>query len=328
MRKTLFQSFLLSALILLNAPAFAYQYVEWSSLPSSRVLEWCSTNGEADTDLPTDEYSSLMEQAEALAADDEAVAVGKLREAIEWAKNNNDESRLQAAIDQFLADNADLEKDETAKVGTTLADWNVGSGNNSQKATYSHNGITLIEHFGETRVGIMLSQEVSVENGTYNIELYATSHNAWNGQYMPVSADNPAPSLQSDANDVAYVFGSSLGVTEKTWITARRNSGMSSFEPETYAINGVQVFDEKLLMGLALAKAGQTEWHTIQIKSLKWITTAKQAYAAAKSRLSSLVAEGLILYYDDSRNNGRAEFREVLEVGEYAMSFSNMYNIP
>ena len=314
--------------MLINAPAYAYQYVEWSSLPAFRVLEWCTTSEETDADVPTDEYNSLMEQAEALASDDDAVAVGKLRKAIQWAKDNNDESQLQAAIDQFLADNADLVKDETARVGTKMADWNVGSGNNSQKATYSHNGITLIEHFGETRVGIMLSQEVSVENGTYNIELYATSHNAWNGQYMPVSADNPAPSLQADADDVAYVFGSSLGVAEQTWIPARRNSGMSSFEPETYAINGVQVFDEKLLIGLALAKAGQTEWHTIQIKSLKWITTAKQAYAAAKSRLSSLVAEGLILFRDENKTNGKAEFREVLEVGEYAMSFSNMYNIP
>ncbi|MBQ6191065.1 MAG: BspA family leucine-rich repeat surface protein [Bacteroidaceae bacterium] len=328
MNKTLFQSFLLSALMLLNAPAYAYQYVEWSSLPTFRVLEWCTTSGETDADVPTDEYNSLMEQAEALASDDDAVAVGKLRKAIQWAKDNNDESQLQAAIDQFLADNADLVKDETARVGTKMADWNVGSGNNSQKATYSHNGITLIEHFGETRVGIMLSQEVSVENGTYNIELYATSHNAWNGQYMPVSADNPAPSLQADANDVAYVFGSSLGVTEQTWITARRNSGMSSFEPETYAINGVQVFDEKLLIGLALAKAGQTEWHTIQIKSLKWITTAKQAYAAAKSRLSSLVAEGLILFRDENKTNGKEVFTAYLKRAEETMYFSSNFNIP
>ncbi|MBR6129706.1 MAG: BspA family leucine-rich repeat surface protein [Bacteroidaceae bacterium] len=271
-----------------------------------------------------------MEQAEALAADDEAVAVGKLRKAIEWAKANNDESRLQAAIDQFLADNADLEKDETAKVGTTLADWNVGSGNNSQKATYSHNGITLIEHFGETRVGIMLSQEVSVEPGTYNIELYATSHNAWNGQYMPVSTDNPAPSLQTDADDVAYVFGSSSVDEKQTWITARRNSGMLSFEPETYAVNGVRILDGKLLMGLALARAGQTEWHTIQIKSLKWITTARQAYAALQDQLYSLFTEGIMLdqvYQEENKTNGLDIFLPYLEKAKLAL-YSNWYNVP
>ena len=328
MKKSLFLSFLLGALVMFGSSAFAYQFVDWASAPAFAVHEWNASNGLPEGDVPTDEYSSLMEQAEALAADDDAVAVGKLREAIQWAKDNNDESRLQAAIDQFLADNADLEKDETSRVGTDMASWNVGSGNGSQKNTYTHNGITLIEHFGETRVGTMLWQEVSVESGTYNIELYATSHNAWNGSYMPVSADNPAPTLQEDADDVAYVFGSAIGIDKQTWITARRNSGMLSFEPETYAINDVLVLDGKLTIGLALARAGQTEWHTIQIKSLKWITTAKQAFAALKSQLSELVAEGLILYREDNMTNGRAEFREVLEVGEYAMSFTNMYNIP
>ena len=328
MKKSLFLSFLLGALVMFGSSAFAYQFVDWASAPAFAVHEWNASNGLSEGDVPTDEYSSLMEQAEALAADDDAVAVGKLREAIQWAKDNNDESRLQAAIDQFLADNADLEKDETSRVGTDMGSWNVGSGNGSQKNTYTHNGITLIEHFGETRVGTMLWQEVSVEPGTYNIELYATSHNAWNGSYMPVSADNPAPSLQEDANDVAYVFGSAIGIDEQTWITARRNSSMLSFEPETYAINDVLVLDGKLTIGLALARAGQTEWHTIQIKSLKWITTAKQAFAALTSQLGELVAEGLILYGDDNMTNGRAAFREVLEVGEYAMSFTNMYNIP
>ena len=273
------------------------------------------------------EVNTLMEEALALAADDEAVAVGKLRDAIQWAKDNSDESKLQAAIDQFKADNADQLKDETEKVGTDTNSWSVGSGNNSHKATYDHNGIILIEHFGETRVGTMLSQEVSVENGTYNIEVYATSHNAWNGSYMPVSDDNPAPALQTDANDVAYVFGTSGANTVQTWITARRNSGMLDFEPEAYAINDVEVTDGKLTIGLALAKAGQTEWHTIQIKSLKWVTTAKTAYAASQAELAALVAEAKTLAADASKTNGREEFIAVLETAEPAVG-SNWYNIP
>ena len=271
--------------------------------------------------------SELMKEAEALAADDDAVAVGKLREAIQWAKDNNDLSKLQAAIDQFKADNADLEKDETARVGKGMESWHVGPGNNSHKATYTHNGITLIEHFGETRVGNMLWQEVGVENGTYNIELYATSHNAWEGRYMPVSDDNPAPTLQQDANDVAYVYGYSSGEGQRRWITARRNSGMLDFEPEAYLINGVEVTDGKLNIGLALAKAGQTEWHTIQIKSLKWVTTAKKAYAAVQDELGELLHEAIKLDANESYTNGREAFSTAFEVASAALN-SNWYNIP
>ena len=271
--------------------------------------------------------SPLMEEAMTLASDDEAVAVGKLRDAIQWAQKNDDESQLQAAIDQFKADNADQEKDETSKVGTDKESWNVGTRNNSQRDTYHHNGVTLVEHFGETAVGIMLSQEVNVVNGTYNIEVYATSHNAWNGGYMPISDDNPAPSLQTDANDVAYVFGASAGIAVQTWITARCNSSMLDFEPETYAINGVEVSDGKLLIGLALAKAGQTEWHTIQIKSLKWVATAKNIYASVQAELAALVAEARALEADAYKPNRKEAFSAAIEDAAIAVN-SNWYNIP
>ncbi len=133
--------------------------------------------------------------------DDDDVAVGKLEAAIETynviaSPTDADKATLKAAIDQFKADNAYQEKDVTAKVGTDTDSWSVAPLNDSHKATYSHNNITLIEHFGDTTPGDKIWQTVDVTNGTYNIELYATSHNAWEGQYMPVAGDNPAPTLQ------------------------------------------------------------------------------------------------------------------------------------
>ena len=59
--------------------------------------------------------ASELAVAEELAADDEAVAVGKLRDAIAAFKAGGTKEDLQAAIDQFNADNADLENGETAK---------------------------------------------------------------------------------------------------------------------------------------------------------------------------------------------------------------------
>lgn len=159
--------------------------------------------------------------------------------------------------------------DYTGKVGTGVESWTVGTGNNSHKSTYSGGGVTLIEHFGETSIGTMISQEVEVENGLYDIEVYATSHNAHGGNYATYSDANPAPALEEDAEDVAYVFGKSGNNYVEKYITARKNGGFTAEEPGVYTIPGVKVENGKLTIGLALAKAGQCEWHTLQIKSLK-----------------------------------------------------------
>lgn len=157
--------------------------------------------------------------------------------------------------------------DLTAKVGTGKGDWkNAQNCPDAEYHTFTGNGVTLMQVFGVTGVGDVLNQEVEVENGIYDIEVYATSHNAWNGQYGENKAGKPT--LQEDADDVAYVYGSSANEV-KTWITARRNSGLVAEEPVAYTIKGVKVENGKLKIGLSLAKAAQTEWHTIQIVSLK-----------------------------------------------------------
>ena len=246
----------------------------------------------------TQKEKDLMAEAKKLAEDREAVAVGCLDDAIEAAEAGNTNG-LQAAVDQFKADNADLEKDETDKVGTAKESWTVNPAVNN-RGTYTKNGITLVEHYGDSKKAVMISQEVSVDNGNYNIEVYASSYN---------ERGEDGASLQETSGDVAYVFGESGDNIVKTWIVARKGtgSGLLDDDPKSYAINGVQVVDGKLTIGLATDKEKQTGWHTIQIKSLKWATTAKAAYASEKAKLVALLeeAEGLLA---GDQIGGRAKF--------------------
>lgn len=263
------------------------------------------------------EEGAVLAEANTLAADDDAVAVGKLRDAIAAYNDGGEIADLAAAVAQFKTDNADQGKDETSKVGTDKEKWTVGTGNNSNRGTYTKNGITLVEHYGESDAGVMISQQVNVDNGLYNIELYATSHNAWN---------NYGANLQTDADDVAYVFGTSGSNTIKTWITARRNSGMLESEPEVYAVNSLEVNDGKITMGLALDRAGQTEWHTIQIKKLTLVTTAKKVYALDKTEMADLISEANALAANEYKTEGKAALNTAITAAQVALE-SNKLNI-
>jgi hypothetical protein len=252
------------------------------------------------------------------------VAVDKLKEAV---KTNN-EATINAAIEQYKADNKDQENDLTDKVGKALEDWSVAAVNNYHKASYSHNGITLVEHFGDTSIGDKIWQDVSVENGTYNVELYATSHNAHSGNWMPVSDSNPAPTLTEDATDVAYVFARSGETNLQTWITARKDGGMNAEEPGEYAIKGIQVENGALTFGLALDKAGMTEWHTIQIKSLVWFATAQAVYDADFAELQALLATANANYANENKTNGKEDLKTAIDAAQHVIDNPKWYNIP
>ena len=258
--------------------------------------------------------TDLMAEAKALAADADAVAVGKLIDAITAAEESGDETDLAAAVEQFKKDNAatkTVEADLTNLVGTSKESWVGATG------TYSKDGIGLVERYGTSDAGLIMSQEVNVDNGIYNVKLYATSHNAWG---------NNGATLQTDANDVAYVFATSGENTVKTWITARRNSGMIASEPEIYAINDIEVTDGKLTMGLSLDKAGQTEWHTIQIASLEKmkVVTAKEAWAEAKANLQNVIDSATDTL--KTGENGKVELQAAIDAATAAKA-SNKLNI-
>ena len=277
-------------------------------------------NGEK---IYTQKELALIDEAKELAKNRDAIAVGCLDDAIEAAEAGNTEG-LQKAIDQFKADNATSSVDFTNKVGKAVENWvNVQEGEDFK--VYTGNGVNLVQVFGVTGAGNVLTQQISgLENGTYNIGMYATSHNAWDGKYGANKAGKPT--LQEDAKDVAYVFGTSGTTTLKTWITARRNSGLIAGEPEVYEINGMKIDDGKLTIGLALAQAAKTEWHSIQIASLKMVTTAKEAYAAEKANLQAAIDDAEALLAGD-QIGGKAKLQAAVDAANEAL-VSIRLNVP
>ena len=102
--------------------------------------------------------------------------------------------------------------------------------------------------------GVIISQTVNVENGIYEVQLYANANHA-----NDVDNDH---GITADATDVAYVFANDVEVP-----VVAKNSGSNPTNGE-YTISNVVVKDGKLTIGIGKKKAG-TNWHTIQIKSLK-----------------------------------------------------------
>ena len=140
--------------------------------------------------------------------------------------------------------------DYTGKVGKAQADWNAGG------TTWNH-GIQVAEKYGDSAKGIKLSQEIAVENGIYTVKVIATSHNA---------RGEGGATLDGTAKDVAYVFAND----STKWITASGvTPGILDGEENAITISNVKVTNGKLTIGLALDKANQTGWHTIQIVSLE-----------------------------------------------------------
>lgn len=277
-------------------------------------------NGEK---IYTQKELALIDEAKELAKNRDAIAVGCLDDAIEAAEAGNTEG-LQKAIDQFKADNATSSVDFTNKVGKAVENWvNVQEGEDFK--VYTGNGVNLVQVFGVTGAGNVLTQQISgLENGTYNIGMYATSHNAWDGKYGANKAGKPT--LQEDANDVAYVFGTSGSSSVNTWITARRNSGLVAGEPELYQLNGVKVADGKLTIGLSLAQAAKTEWHSVQIASLRMVTTAKEAYAAEKANLQAAIDDAEALLAGD-QIGGKAKLQAAVDAANEAL-VSIRLNVP
>ena len=306
----------------INATKSIVLYFDNSNAEGTQVnIAYAVTyNGEK---IYTRKELALIDEAKELAKNRDAIAVGCLDDAIEAAEAGNTEG-LQAAIDQFKEDNATSSVDFTNKVGTAVENWvNVQEGEDFK--VYTGNGVNLVQVFGVTGAGNVLTQQISgLENGTYNIGMYATSHNAWDGKYGANKAGKPT--LQEDANDVAYVFGTSGSSSVNTWITARRNSGLVAGEPELYQVNGVKVADGKLTIGLSLAQAAKTEWHSVQIASLRMVTTAKEAYAAEKANLQAAIDDAEALLAGD-QIGGKAKLQDAVDAANEAL-VSIRLNVP
>ena len=267
------------------------------------------------------EDSVLLAEAKALAADADAVAVGKLLAAIEAAEQSGDVSNLQAAIDQFKADNADMEKDETAKVATD--GWKKFEGNDAAGVcaaqfapaitTYDGRTANLAESYETTvaTIGQIIYQKITgLANGSYKVGFY--------GNAFYTSGRGFESTMEDGADDVAYVFAND----QKEFITARV---ATSTTENNFRQFDVEVTDGTIKLGMGKEMPG-TNWHTMQIYQLTWFTTAKAVYAAVKEDLISAIAVAKTLAADVNKTVGKEAFDAALADAEAALA-SNMLNI-
>ncbi len=266
--------------------------------------------------------SDLMKEAMTLAADADAVAVGKLLAAIEEAKADpaNEETILTAAIEQFKADNADQEKDETAKVATN--GWKKYDGTAAgvcatqfAPAIDTYDGRTNVQlaevYEGSTdgvnRTGTIIYQDITgLTNGTYKVGFYGNAFYTSGRGFDSPMADG--------AEDVAYVFAND----QKAFIVA--NIATSTTE-NNFRQFDVEVTDGTIKLGMGKELAG-TNWHTMQIYQLTWFTTAKEVYAADKAEMQA----ALDAAKEMTGNNGKDAFDEAVAAAEAALA-NNCLNL-
>ena len=176
-----------------------------------------------------------------------------------------------------------IDVDKTSAVNTDCAAWGGGwCATQFAPAVTTADGRTaqMAESYNSgscTVTGTILSQTVTgLDNGTYTVEIYANA--------MWANGVDEANSTVDNAMDVAYVFAGENQVA----IKAQRISSTSA--NGEYIIEGVEVTDGTLVIGLGKWKAG-TNWHTIQIKALKLIVSDDAAVADAKAALLAVIEE-------------------------------------
>ena len=159
--------------------------------------------------------------------------------------------------------------DMTAKVGTSKADWNATGG------PVNIDGISMPEMYEKTTetLGDVLWQTVTgLENGTYTVELWA------NARYTPGRGfDSEAA---DGALDFTYLYANNVEISIEVYHNGDLNKGKS------YKLEGVEVTDGTLKMGMTKKGKG-SNWHTIQIKSLAYRTSANAALNMAKEELKA-----------------------------------------
>jgi len=136
--------------------------------------------------------------------------------------------------------------------------WNAGGYYGVNVATTDGRIGSMVEHYYSEFPcdEFPMHQTVSgLEDGTYTVVLNATSNLAW------ISSD-----VEAGAMDVAYVYAKCGDKVVKQPIAAGRETGFT--EPGEYTIE-IDVTGGEIELGLGLEKLDMTNWHTIQIKSLK-----------------------------------------------------------
>ena len=266
-------------------------------------------------------YDFLLYEAQTLVADTEAVAIGKLQDAIDAYKEKSDTDALQSAIEVFKDENADVEKDETAKVSIEPARWEGATGWCATQyapaiTTYDGRIAQMVENYngnsGSVTGKIFYQTITGLTNGMYKIGFYANA-------FTTADRDKQVETGMADgAQDVAYVYANDT----KQFVVAHRAT--STIENGLYNFD-VEVTDGNIEIGLAKEKEG-TNWHTLQIYRLTWFASAKEVYAADKVVMQEAIDEAKGLK-NEYRTEGIDAINDAIASAEAAL-VNNRLNIP
>lgn len=194
--------------------------------------------------------------------------------------------------------------------------------------------VKLIEQYREDveHIGVIMQQEINnLPNGEYEVKLYANS--------CFTEGRGFSSSMRDNATDVAYVFANGV----KKYITCKIASDFSSSHEYTLK---VKVGTGRLRIGIGKDKAG-TNWHTIQIKSLKLLSTGSPSVElvghtnpSGTLTVPAQVKNGGITYdvtrlgrncLEDCWNVGTVNISEgIEEIDSYAFCWGNYttFNLP
>lgn len=150
--------------------------------------------------------------------------------------------------------------DKTSAVNAS--GWTLPYGNDGFQGTAfnrsDNQSVRMQATYGSSAAGDKIYQSVSgLDNGTYEVVLYAYAMNEWG---------NNGASLSHDSGTAGYVFAEG-STTVQEWINSRKGTHNAD-DYGKYTISGVKVTDGTLRVGLAFAESNQTEWYAIQLYSL------------------------------------------------------------
>ena len=201
-----------------------------------------------------------------------ATSVEAILEAIEAIKNDyllyaGNAWALEEGVEFDLTFVAGTTPRAGSKYDATTDAWSATdySADAPEVTTADGRTVQMIEY--NTRVGkektnsVIMQQTVwNLPNGTYNVELYA---NAISKNYEVVWAEDADPSsfVYVSAND------------EKTPVVAKVATAIE--ESDVYAINGAVVTENSLHLTLSKNEVDGTNWHTVQVKSVRLVAPMK-----------------------------------------------------
>ena len=323
-----------------------------------------NNGGMAQTaDLPFEdgkayEFTISAEWAAAIAAaaaeaEEDGVAVGKLIEAIAKAQGqtgtDEEKAALQAAVDQYKADNAPQETDLTSQF-SALTDWQKWTGATGYTATNYCPTVDIndgtkkqvCEKYETTcaTTGDIFYQTVTgLTTGTYKIELYGGAAFTFGRGFgsMAFTGEIGTGDNWGTHNSDTYTAGEHIDTETGVKMYAITSEGTYEEEiPIYYATNFPDGAATVVLDGVKVGVNGEvkigmnktsqsTNWHVVQLKGVTAQVLAKDLYAAHQTELQALVAEAQALAADENKTEGKDAFQEALTTAELAVN-SQWYN--